>query len=324
MRRGRWLGTIGVAVAIAGLWAPSAHAQVRRHVKAVTCRDCHPDIYDEWKDSQHAKAWSDPRFQAALKVAEQPETCMPCHAPEPIFAAGVGAYPVTRRFTKSEGVSCVTCHAKGDGYAGPYPAKDMDDVGHYSSQDDAFKSYTLCATCHGQEKEKVHNQVRDYLQTISGKNGKACQECHMPRVVRPAATDTMGKITYRKRPGRHHSFAGSHDAGMRAKAASVEVTVSGRTATVKVTNVEAAHAIPAAADRAVRVEITVTPAGAKPTTTLEVWGWDKRLLEKQHRSATVALPAGAGHVTATLWHCFGIDDPRAEWAKMTTGEARYK
>ncbi|MHC5019849.1 MAG: multiheme c-type cytochrome, partial [Planctomycetota bacterium] len=145
-----WLVLLAVPAFL--LCAGDADAQV----KAVKCRDCHPDIYDEWRNSQHAKAYRDPRFQAAMKAAKDPASCVPCHAPNPILDAGIGVYPTTRRRYKSEGVTCVTCHAKGDAYAGPYAGKDMDDVGHYSVQVKEFKSYKLCATCHGQEKEKVH------------------------------------------------------------------------------------------------------------------------------------------------------------------------
>lgn len=299
------------------LAAPAFAEVAEAQIKAVKCRDCHPDIYDEWRKSQHAKAYRDPRFQAAMKAAEDPKSCMPCHAPNPVFEEGLGTYPTTRRRYKSEGVTCVTCHAKGDAYAGPYKGKDMDDVGHYSSYDKAFKSYTLCAHCHGQEKEKVHNQVRDFLKSDSFKRGKHCQECHMERIVRPAAVDSMGKITYKKRPGRKHHFKGSHDEEMLKKAASVEVKVSGGTATVKVTNVKVGHAIPAAADRALRVEVT---CGGKPVK-IDVIDWDKRIQEKKSWTGSFKLPSGTGKVVATLWHCHKLDAPRDDWAKMTTGEA---
>jgi hypothetical protein len=309
---------------LGGIVLAAAAAPAAAQVQAVKCRDCHPDIYAEWKASQHAKAWSDPRFQAALKVAEEPERCTPCHAPNPILDAGIGVYPTLRSRYKTEGVTCVTCHQKGDAYAGPFPAKQMDDTGHYSVEEKAFKDYTLCATCHGQEKEQVHNQVRDYLQGPSAKKGKHCQECHMPRVVRPVATDTMGKVEYQKRPGRKHVFVGSHDEGMLKKAAKLELKAEGGKATATVTNVEAAHAIPAAADRALRVEFEVTPTGGTPAVTLEVWGWDKRLLEGKSAAATATLPAGGGKVRATLWHCFARDDKREDWAKMAEAEATWR
>lgn len=299
---------------------PALAAGAEAQIKAVKCRDCHPAIYDEWRESQHAKAYSDPRFQAAMKAAKEPASCMPCHAPNPILDAGLGTYPTTRRRYKSEGVTCVTCHAKGDAYAGPYKGKDMDNVGHYSTEVAEFKSYTLCAHCHGQEKELVHNQVRDYLKSDSFKRGKHCQECHMERIVRPAAVDSMGKVTYKKRPGRKHHFRGSHDADMLKKAATVEVKVAGRTATVTVTNVEVGHAIPAAGDRALRLEVT---AGGKPVK-IEVWGYDKRIQEKQSRSATFDLPAGGGTVKVTLWHCHALDAPREDWAAMQTAEASFR
>jgi hypothetical protein len=296
--------------------ATSAAAQV----KAVKCRDCHPAIYAEWRESQHARAYRDPRFQAAMKAAQEPQSCIPCHAPNPILDVGLGKYPETRRRYKTEGVTCVTCHAKGDAYAGPYAGKDMDDVGHYSTQDKAFKTHQLCATCHGQEKEQVHNQVRDFLKSDAFKRGKHCQDCHMERIVRPAAVDSMGKVTYKKRPGRKHGFKGSHDADMLQSAAKLEVKVSGRTATITVTNVEAGHAIPAAADRVLRLEVT---AGGKPLK-IEVWDWAKRIQEKKSRSATFDLPTGSGKVQVTLWHCHKLDAAREEWAAMRTAAASYR
>lgn len=313
------------SLCIGGVAGTALAAPAAAQVKAEKCRDCHPDIYAEWKQSQHSKAWSDPRFQAALKVAEEPERCTPCHAPNPILEAGIGAYPTLRSRYKNEGVTCVTCHQKGDAYAGPYAAKLMDDVGHYSTEEKAFKDYTLCATCHGQEKEQVHNQVRDYLLGASAKKGKHCQDCHMPRIVRPAAVNTLDpKKEYPKRPGRKHVFVGSHDEAMLKKAAKLELKTEAGRATVTVTNVEVAHAIPAAADRALRVEIVVTPAGGKPRSTIEVWGWEKRLREGQSGTASAPLPAGGGTVAATLWHCFAVDDQREDWAKMTSAEATWR
>jgi hypothetical protein len=196
----------------------------------------------------------------------------------------------------------------------------MDDVGHYSVQVKEFKSYKLCATCHGQEKEKVHNQVRDFLTSASAKKGKHCQDCHMERIVRPAAVDSMGKVKYKKRPGRKHHFLGSTDEAMLQKAATVDVKVSGAKATVTITNAEVGHAIPAAADRVLRVEVT---AGGKPVK-IDVIDWAKRIQEKKAWTGRFDLPAGGGTVKVTLWHCHKLDAPRDEWAAMRTAEASYR
>ena len=326
--RARWWGLTAGTLAIGGAVAlgPAPRcgaAAAEDFVQAVKCRDCHPDIFAEWKESQHAKAWSDPRFQAALKAAPAPETCTPCHAPNAILDAGIGVMPTVRGRYKSEGVSCVTCHQKGEAYAGPFGAKAMDPVGHYSAEVKEFRTHALCATCHGQEKELVHNQVREYLKGQFAADGTTCQECHMPKVSRPIAVDALGKKTFPKREGRKHTFAGSHDAAMLRKAARVEVAVKGRTADVTVANHDCGHSIPAAADRVLRLVVEITPAGGAATRKVEVLDWEKRLAVKATRVLPVALPEGKGTLRATLYHCFALDDEEAEWQKMTSRDAAY-
>ncbi|MEK7484738.1 MAG: multiheme c-type cytochrome, partial [Planctomycetota bacterium] len=47
-----------------------------------SCQSCHPEVYQEWLSSFHAKSWSNPDFQAHLKLYRANE-CLACHIPEP-------------------------------------------------------------------------------------------------------------------------------------------------------------------------------------------------------------------------------------------------
>ncbi|MCI0343022.1 MAG: cytochrome c family protein [Planctomycetales bacterium] len=326
MRRGFLLLFLATGAGVASLLPgsppgpPAAHAQV----KAEKCRDCHAEIYAEWQKSQHSKAWTDPRFQEAMKKAEDPDSCKPCHAPNPILEAGVGGYPTLRSKLRTEGVTCETCHKKENVYAGPFTAKETDSSGHYCAEVKEFRTYELCATCHGQEAEKVHNQVRTYKEGEFFKKGTSCQSCHMPETKRPIANDPLGKVKYPVRTGRKHTFAGSHDGAMLRRAARVEVAVSGRKATITVQNHDCGHSIPAAGDRVLKLVFEVVPGEGKiGLSGTESWGFDQRIAPKGTRSVEVDLVPAKGTIRATLWQLWDKDDPEIEWQRMAVGEKEY-
>ena len=75
-------------VVIFGLRSDYAHAIPHQKVpeglvslKAEACGVCHTDIYNEWKTSIHAQAYTDPFFQAYWTKDKHIWVCLNCHTP---------------------------------------------------------------------------------------------------------------------------------------------------------------------------------------------------------------------------------------------------
>jgi hypothetical protein len=48
---------------------------------AQECGRCHSAIYQEWRTSQHSRAWTDPYFQADWRFDGEQQVCKNCHIP---------------------------------------------------------------------------------------------------------------------------------------------------------------------------------------------------------------------------------------------------
>lgn len=136
-----------------------------------SCRSCHSEVYAEWENSFHSKAWSNPDFQAHLNLY-RPAECLPCHIPEPLFLRQ-GTVLQARTQDFESGVSCLTCHLSPQGIATSQEVSKNASHPTFSAlelQDDRF-----CVECH-QSIGKTFLQFKQPEQT--------CRGCHMPAVVR--------------------------------------------------------------------------------------------------------------------------------------------
>ena len=50
-------------------------------ISAKECKECHEDIYREWAESMHAKAWIDPYYQVDYLFDGSQQICLNCHIP---------------------------------------------------------------------------------------------------------------------------------------------------------------------------------------------------------------------------------------------------
>ncbi|MDM8557253.1 cytochrome c family protein [Candidatus Parabeggiatoa sp. HSG14] len=92
-----------------------------RNISAGNCKDCHQEIYRQWKGSMHAQSTAlsdpihgafyqaligDPRKEGLTKKGKYP-VCLKCHAPSAALdkVTKLDALPVY-----NEGVSCTSCH----------------------------------------------------------------------------------------------------------------------------------------------------------------------------------------------------------------------
>ncbi len=161
---------------------PMRHGRMMR-----TCLRCHADIVDEWKASGHARAWTDPRFQAAIAERDDGgEACTACHAPESVLRAGPGQRPEGRSKDRELGVTCVTCHVNGRDFSGPIPSQGHNGI----VVREEYRRAEWCLGCHGQEApvpHPEHGKAWAVAPAGAGPKELDCQQCHMPAVTRVMA-----------------------------------------------------------------------------------------------------------------------------------------
>ena len=92
-------------------------------LSAAACGRCHSAIYDEWSESMHAQAWTDPYYQVDFAFDGSQQICHNCHTPlqdqqadlvlgfrdaerfDPILAPNDAFDPDLQ----AEGVTCAVC-----------------------------------------------------------------------------------------------------------------------------------------------------------------------------------------------------------------------
>ena len=271
---------------IFGLRDDFAHAIPKQAVpagipslKAEDCGTCHKDIYEEWKTSYHAKAYTDPFFRAYWKKDGEVWICLNCHTPlenqQPelikeiprnrVEKAVKEANPNFDKALQQEGITCAGCHVRDGVILGPFD----DSVAPHPTQfDPKFRTAEICYRCHQVPKGPFQfyavgpcGTFPEYEGTFFARErGMICQSCHMPEVERPMAEG--GPI----RRGRKHFWRGGHDPEQIKSALAVQLAVDppqprpGVSATITLTliNAGAGHKLPTGdPDRYFTVEFKV-------------------------------------------------------------------
>ncbi|MGD9851273.1 MAG: hypothetical protein AB7T38_08395 [Nitrospirales bacterium] len=236
-----------------------------KSLKAEECGSCHQEIYEEWKTSIHAHAYTDPFFQAYWKKDGNVWVCLNCHTPlenqQPTLIQDLPRGRVEKAFEipnyrydseyQREGVTCAACHVRDGVILGPY---DDSAAPHPTRYDPSFRTTQVCYRCHN----VVSGPMQFYNVGPCGtyaesegeffikERGFTCQTCHMPEVQRPVAKNSP--IRY----GRRHLWRGGHDPDMIKKAVAVQVQVDPPTPhpgddvtlTLTLINAGAGHKIP--------------------------------------------------------------------------------
>ncbi len=197
---------------------------------AEECKDCHAPQYAEWRKSRHSLAWSNDFFQHDYKQNRR-QWCRNCHIP---LRAQQENTAVGRRL-RSEGITCVTCHVRGDVF---YAKSKRPDSPHNTVPSASFGNDKFCEGCHQfnfpvfDEHGNFENYSRQPMQNTveqfrAGPFAKThtCRDCH---------ADTPGK----------HSYAGAHDLSMLKRALAFSACRSGDEIVTTLVNKGAGHNVP--------------------------------------------------------------------------------
>lgn len=225
---------------------------------AESCRPCHEDVVNEWWDSHHRIAYTNPEVQRRSNGFQDLD-CLPCHLPRPVLETGLSTRPLERGVRHADGVDCFTCHhdPKAHVMVGRGPLSSAAATAPCQPVSSPLMGEMgLCAPCHNQH--KVHEEWRQTSYAVPGEGYRDCNDCHMPIVERTLKDGT-------KRKGRSHRYPAAHDAGTLKSAATYSVEVGGAsTLLVNVKNTGAGHNFPTdERHRAVDVLLTVQLADGR-------------------------------------------------------------
>jgi hypothetical protein len=222
-------GAEGVVASVAEL-ASDFH---NSPLPAAQCGSCHPQHYDQWRHSSHARSLTSDDFvrtfsQYLTSIGEQaqedpqsPMACLSCHAPllktaESQVIRQLTASVLAKDTTKLDGfeVGCVACHLDGSRvFSGPI-RKPQENPFHLSRFSPSYKEAFFCADCHTWTSSKVpcSNVYTDWKISRAAKRGTTCQSCHMAETSGSAAAGGPERKIH------EHVFPGGRSAAMLQKA----------------------------------------------------------------------------------------------------------
>ncbi|GMU53424.1 MAG: hypothetical protein AMXMBFR33_25700 [Candidatus Xenobia bacterium] len=230
-----WLALLGLSLSFEHRRRNDDPPEFVRHPyrESKSCQPCHQEIYSQWASSPHARAFVSVQPRN-LAFSEKQEACLPCHTPEPVLNAPPGTPPLTRDWLLEEGVSCVTCHQKGEAIAGA----------HQDARGACNPVYTpelvkveLCQSCHN-----AHNTVDQWRASRFPAQGQDCLSCHMA--------------------GGDHSMPGAHDHDSLRRSVELRAFLESQAVKVEVTNSGAGHNLPSGRrSRSMELVVRFKPSG---------------------------------------------------------------
>jgi len=226
--------------------------------EAKRCSDCHREIFEEWKNSRHAKAWISEHFRLESENYTK-NKCLACHAPHQVDP---DKEPVLRVEFKEDGIGCVACHFKEETKAMHGPLKVWSPP-HPSKQDISYTKSNFCAGCH---QETFKQWQATGIQ-------KSCQDCHMPSLGKK---DLIQKFPFHlfhlSKPRHSHEFP-----ALKAKPEDLRLEV--KKDKLYITNVGVPHNLPTADQGDPKLYITVVANTSEGQKTI------RKLLSAQAKTA---------------------------------------
>jgi nitrate/TMAO reductase-like tetraheme cytochrome c subunit len=239
---------------------------------AERCGECHVEIFEEWRDSPHARAFSSPQFLARTDGGSV-DRCVSCHAPGPVRVEESIVRPTAGRVLRREdGVTCNSCHhleaghgENGDDFGvaarmiGPHATTALVEPHPIDVRAEWFHDSALCGRCH----EDTYRELSEHCGPASS---ESCQSCHMRPVSRKVTQSTgfVSKVLVafeESVDGRRHDF--NVGAALESIAladglgiADVELSAGARSTIVVLRN-RLPHAIPTGRFGAHEIRVTI-------------------------------------------------------------------
>jgi hypothetical protein len=230
-----------------------------------SCKECHEEIWREWSEDRHAKAWVGELYTE--KSQNHTDTsCFSCHAPRPILETGLDSPAEARQDFRESGINCLSCHQRGrhvvtSGAPGAAPCGPVHDPAFPDDRPDMREAtINFCGVCHN-----LHGTHLEFMGSRYYRDGMTCLSCHMAEeVVAPVVTGGPSK------PRRSHRFPGAHSTEMLRKAMTVVASQEGDRIVARVVNRGAGHRVPTdARHRAIRLKIAFLDAYGQPAPVLD-------------------------------------------------------
>ena len=243
------VGSTGAEVLFAGR-AESAAGFHNSVLPAAQCGSCHPQHYDQWRHSSHARSLTSDDFvrtfsQYLKSIGEQAQedpqsamACLSCHAPllkyaGPEIVRQVAGSVLARETEKLAGfeVGCVACHVTANRvFSGPIE-KPQENPFHVSKFSPSHKEASFCADCHTWTSSKIFcsNVYTDWKISRAAKRGVTCQSCHMAETAGSAAAGGPQRKIH------DHVFPGGRSAAMLQKAVALGLKANFRKDRLEVT-----------------------------------------------------------------------------------------
>ena len=159
------LGMVTVAFASAPSAEPAQAKKVNHYIGAAKCKNCHSvadngNQFECWTKSKHAEAYKTLASDAAKKVAaekkiedaQKADACLKCH----VTGFGLEADQFDKKFDKTAGVQCETCHGPGEAH---------------------MKARLAAAATEENADPKVRKKVPEG-EILVGQDPKLCAGCH--------------------------------------------------------------------------------------------------------------------------------------------------
>lgn len=217
---------------------------------ATQCRSCHPQHFEEWSRSFHARSLVSenflrtfPQYLDSLGTQAQegpkvPMACFNCHAPllknaEPQLVRQVTDFVRAKDTKKLDGfeVGCIACHLDGSGvFSGPIN-NPQNNPFHGSKFSASYKEASFCSNCHTAAPTTVpcSDVYSDWKKSRAAKQGRTCQSCHMTERSGMAASGAPQRKTH------SHVFPGGRSAAMLQQAVGLRLKAAFREDRLEVT-----------------------------------------------------------------------------------------
>ncbi len=202
-----------------------------------SCQECHPDIYDEYRMSWHARGYFNDTLHREVSKKIPRYDCGACHMPaatnqEALTDGSVRPNPIHQ--TQRDAVACFYCHQiayvkaahahneitlarQAEGYKPTLygSLENPDDSDKHAMVHSPIYSRYACTGCHGHKRNA--QGVLVFRTANQAGDSQPCIRCHMPYT--DGAPEKMNKRA--RAHHRSHRFAGIHDTSMREKSVAI-------------------------------------------------------------------------------------------------------